>query len=713
MNFTEVDDEVDTSALQQELDGGKGDGNTAAKWKWPSGAELEQMDERARKGDKALTLEVICTTALGFFLVIDHMVTCLDEDMRVRFLFDVARYRSSTLTRGERASLGISMAAQYFNLPTRHADTVNPKNRARATCATMFDKETRREAALQGLCRSIGGMNDSGGETGHSINGNTCSKDNGVAEGEGSGKDRRRESGGLSDDWRECMTDASKDTNPLGLGRNILSVPSQRKTRLPLEEEKYEDGDGESEKKGIREEEEEDEEWPLHVFDRADMIIWSFLKDIHGLADVHTLSFWPTFAQFRAISQRAPEPADFTLFRVLGKGGFGLVSGCKHKASGRLYAMKAMDRKRVKLRHSWELCLNERHALQRVLSPFVVQLHYAFSSATDLVLVMDLMQGGDLDYHLKQQQSKVGSDLGGGVGGCREGFSLDAVRYFVARTILGLEHLHDEGFVYRDLKPENVLLDDIGRSKLSDLGLVGHCQRRDAPGYQPLSVVCGTPGYKAPEMISRQGYGFEADWFSLGCMMYELLCGECPFHSETARTWTVLDEHGQAGRNVPKCIDQATLDMEVDLAASTFMNRAENEIEKGNDETQAAISLCHGMLEKNPRKRLGRHGASELKSHNFFADFDWAALAADELPPPYKPSKGVNAANQSSIGEFVDVAGITLTAEDDGALAASNWEYTNLVTFDCDALHVMEQLANGVPGAGKAGDVGCGGCIIL
>jgi beta-adrenergic-receptor kinase len=146
---------------------------------------------------------------------------------------------------------------------------------------------------------------------------------------------------------------------------------------------------------------------------------------------------------------------DFSLFRVLGRGGFGLVSGCKKATTGKLYAMKVMNKKRVKHKKSEKLCKDERMALESIDSPFVVCLRYAFSTNQDLYLILDLMMGGDLGFHLRRKGR----------------FSKQEAKYYAARTFLGIAALHSQGIVYRDLKPENILMDADGATKISDLGL--------------------------------------------------------------------------------------------------------------------------------------------------------------------------------------------------------------------------------------------------
>ena len=179
--------------------------------------------------------------------------------------------------------------------------------------------------------------------------------------------------------------------------------------------------------------------------------------------------------------------------------------------------MKVMNKKRIKIKKSVQLALNERNILASIDSPFVVNLKYSFQTTTDVFLVLDLMTGGDLSFHLSRIRV----------------FPKDQCLYYAARIVLGLQALHDKQFVYRDLKPENCLLDRYGRMKLTDLGLA--CKITPH-----LQGAAGTRGYWAPEMLRRDEngkkitYGHCVDWFSFGCLLAEFISGANPYRSEAA-----------------------------------------------------------------------------------------------------------------------------------------------------------------------------------
>ncbi len=279
--------------------------------------------------------------------------------------------------------------------------------------------------------------------------------------------------------------------------------------------------------------------------------------------------------------------------------------------------MKVMNKKRIKLKKSEILALNEQKVLAAVQSPFVVNLKYSFHSKDDIFLILDLMTGGDLSYHL-QQKGK---------------FPLRECRYYAARIMLGVQALHDKGYVYRDLKPENLLLAEDGRVKITDLGL--------ATKITPtLHGAAGTRGYWAPEMLrrdkkgKRMPYGHTVDWFSFGCCVAEFISGANPFRSQAALRFGL--EAGEESKE--KAIDHATMAMEPEFPESYF--------------DADAADLCRRLLNKNEKERLGTQGCEEIMAHPWFKTCHWESIISDKKSPPWVPPKDVNAASQSEIGTF-------------------------------------------------------------
>ncbi|XP_071945382.1 G protein-coupled receptor kinase 3-like isoform X2 [Antedon mediterranea] len=310
---------------------------------------------------------------------------------------------------------------------------------------------------------------------------------------------------------------------------------------------------------------------------------------------------------------------DFSVHRIIGRGGFGEVYGCRKADTGKMYAMKCLDKKRIKMKQGETLALNERIMLSLVDSPFIVCMTYAFQTPDKLCFILDLMNGGDLHYHLTQH----------GV------FSEKEVRFYASEVILGLEHMHSRFIVYRDLKPANILLDENGHVRISDLGLACDFSKK-----KPHASV-GTHGYMAPEVLSKgSAYDSSADWFSLGCMLYKLLRGHSPFRQHKTK-----DKHE---------IDRMTLTMDVE-----FPDSMTNEMK----------TLLEGLLKREVSERLGCLGrsAQEVREHPYFDGIDWNQVYYQKYTPPLVPPRGeVNAADAFDIGSFdeEDVKGIKLTDSD-------------------------------------------------
>ncbi|XP_048467688.1 beta-adrenergic receptor kinase 2 [Rhincodon typus] len=249
---------------------------------------------------------------------------------------------------------------------------------------------------------------------------------------------------------------------------------------------------------------------------------------------------------------------DFSVHRIIGRGGFGEVYGCRKADTGKMYAMKCLDKKRIKMKQGETLALNERIMLSLVSTgdcPFIVCMTYAFHTPDKLCFILDLMNGGDLHYHLSQH----------GV------FSEKEMRFYAAEIMLGLEHMHNRFVVYRDLKPANILLDEHGHVRISDLGLACDFSKK-----KPHASV-GTHGYMAPEVLQKgTAYDSSADWFSLGCMLFKLLRGHSPFRQHKTK-----DKHE---------IDRMTLTMNVELPDSFSVELK---------------SLLEGLLQRDVAKRLG------------------------------------------------------------------------------------------------------------
>eukprot|EP00111_Clytia_hemisphaerica_P013800 TCONS_00040616-protein len=338
---------------------------------------------------------------------------------------------------------------------------------------------------------------------------------------------------------------------------------------------------------------------------------------------------------------------DFSVHRIIGRGGFGEVYGCRKADTGKMYALKSLDKKRIKMKQGETLSLNERIMLSLVDCPFIVCMTYAFHTPDKLCFILDLMNGGDLHYHLTQH----------GV------FDEKSVLFYASEVILGLEHMHNRFICYRDLKPANILLDESGHVRISDLGLACDFSKK-----RPHACV-GTHGYMAPEVLQKSvAYDSSADWFSLGCMLYKLLRGHSPFRQQKTK-----DKHE---------IDKLTLTMDV----------------KFPDEFSDVMkSLLGGLLQRNVPKRLGCQGKGslEVKGHEYFKDLEWKQVELLKLTPPLIPPRGeVNAADAFDIGSFDedDVKGVKLTEEDQSLY--KNFNYMNSERWQYEIAETVFDVVN-------------------
>lgn len=215
------------------------------------------------------------------------------------------------------------------------------------------------------------------------------------------------------------------------------------------------------------------------------------------------------------------------------------------------------------------------------------------------------------------------------------GFSESRACYYTAQIIQGMEHLHQKRIIYRDLKPENVLLDNEGNVRISDLGLAV-----ELPDNQDKTKgYAGTPGFMAPELLKGEEYDYSVDYFTLGVTLYEFIAAKGPFRTR-----------GEKVEN--KEVKKRILNDPVIYPESFSEN---------------AKSICEGLLAKDVNKRLGFKNGScdELRSHPFFAEINWRKLDAGILPPPFVPdSKTVYAKDLDDVGAFSTVKGVCLEDDD-------------------------------------------------
>lgn len=287
---------------------------------------------------------------------------------------------------------------------------------------------------------------------------------------------------------------------------------------------------------------------------------------------------------------------DFDLLKVLGRGSFGKVMLVKKKddPSGTLYAMKTLRKSALVKRNQLAHTTTERIILQTIKSPFLVHLIYAFQTADKLYMVLDYMGGGELFFWLKRDKK----------------FSEGRARLYAAEIALGIQALHNADIVYRDLKPENLLLDVEGHLKLTDFGLTkGNITGPGAEG--GTKTFCGTPEYLAPEILENKGHGKAVDWWALGTFLFEMLTGLPPFYDT----------------NVQRMYHKI-------LHEPLRFPKSEN-----RQVSDSAKETLRGLLERKVSDRLGSGvtDADELKRSAFFRVLDFDRVMALGYEPEFKP----------------------------------------------------------------------------
>uniref|UniRef100_A0A672IBN4 G protein-coupled receptor kinase n=1 Tax=Salarias fasciatus TaxID=181472 RepID=A0A672IBN4_SALFA len=338
--------------------------------------------------------------------------------------------------------------------------------------------------------------------------------------------------------------------------------------------------------------------------------------------------FFDRFLQWKMLERQPITKQAFRQYRLLGKGGFGEVWACQVRATGMMYACKKLEKTHVKKRRGEAMALNEKQILEGLDSRFVVNLAYAYETKHFLCMVLTMMSGGDLKFHIYNM----------GEAGLQE----ERVRFYAAEVCCGLMHLHRKSILYRDLKPENILLDDNGHIRISDLGLAVKLSEGGL-----VRGRVGTLGYMAPEVVSHERYGMSADWWGLGCLVYEMTAGHPAFRARGER---------------PK--------------AAEMERRIQTEQEEYGDKFSKAVKdLCSSLLNKDPKERLGcrGYGGKEIQCHSFFKKVNFRMLEAGLVEAPFKPDpRLVYCSDVQDIEEFSAVKGVSLDQSDDNFYSKFN-----------------------------------------
>lgn len=283
---------------------------------------------------------------------------------------------------------------------------------------------------------------------------------------------------------------------------------------------------------------------------------------------------------------------EFDIQRTLGTGSYGRVLLVRHRSSNMFYALKKLRKSEIVRLRQVEHTNNECRLLQRShwrQVPFVVALKGCFQDATSLYLLLEYVPGGELFSLLRKLRT----------------LPAFVAQFYAAQVVLAMESLHADGILYRDLKPENLLLHRNGYLRMADFGFA----KQLSPDGDGLTwTFCGTPEYLAPEIIvATNGYGRAADWWAVGVLIYEMLAGQPPFfHDNHMRLYDMIVN---AALQFPSGFDPAAKD------------------------------LVSRLLDRNVTRRLGvlQGGAMDVKQHAWFRGLDWAKLQREELRAPFRP----------------------------------------------------------------------------
>ncbi|KAK3631051.1 Serine/threonine kinase [Elasticomyces elasticus] len=277
----------------------------------------------------------------------------------------------------------------------------------------------------------------------------------------------------------------------------------------------------------------------------------------------------------------------FRLLRVVGKGAFGKVRIVERKDTGLTFALKYIRKDEVVRSESVRNVIRERRMLEHLNHPFLCNLRYSFQDMEYLYIVVDLMNGGDLRFHIT-----------------RKTFTEEAVRFWIAQLACALRYVHQQGIVHRDVKPDNVLLDSEGHVHLADFNV--------ASDYTPnrlLTSKSGTLAYLAPEVYVGRGYLTEVDWWSLGVLYYECIYNKRPFE----------------GNNH-------------DALAQTIMKADPSYAVTSPPVSMPCLHSISSLLEKDKTRRIGAAGWESFTDNPFFREIDFEALERKEIEPIFCPS---------------------------------------------------------------------------
>lgn len=277
---------------------------------------------------------------------------------------------------------------------------------------------------------------------------------------------------------------------------------------------------------------------------------------------------------------------DFVQLQLLGSGSFGNVVLLKNKSTKQYYAMKVIEKEKILKMQQLKQTRNEKLVLQSVNSPFTVYLCFFFQDNSNVYMVMPFIPGGALFTHLQ----------------ICERFDEIQARFFASQVVLALEYLHYLGLIYRDVKPENILIDHTGYLKLADFGFCKRINRKRT------YTVCGTPEFLSPEqLVGTKGYGMASDWWAVGVLLYEMVAGQTPFYARDR-----LKMYKKIVNTKYRMPEWFTADLQ---------------------------HLLRNLLQADLTKRYGnlKNGIADIKDHKWFRQTNWLATLNRKVSAIYQP----------------------------------------------------------------------------
>ncbi|KAL0077575.1 kinase-like protein [Phycomyces blakesleeanus] len=280
----------------------------------------------------------------------------------------------------------------------------------------------------------------------------------------------------------------------------------------------------------------------------------------------------------------------FVLLRSVGKGAFGKVRVVQHKGTKQLFALKYINKTKCIGMRAVDNIISERRLLEKISYGLTVNMRYAFQDDENLFMVLDLMLGGDLRFHLDR------------LGTIPEA----SVQFYAAQVALSLNYLHSKRIIHRDLKPDNILLNENGHAHITDFNIAVRFQES-----KPLTSIAGSMAYMAPEILQKRGYFAAVDWWSLGVVCFELLFGKRPFR-------------GKTNEALQNAIMYDPLRFPENHSISSH-----------------AIEFLKALMTRDPNSRLGynEQGFARFKAHPWMQGMRWELLEHKQAVPPFVPDR--------------------------------------------------------------------------